>query len=272
MAEQKSYVDNGKRGRMLTLAGLIGVGLFLLRGWGLIDINSNYDLLATSAGFFIFTYIGLLVAFKFKVTWRSMLVSISQSSIFVAGEVLFVMMFFFREFSRVSDFVFLSILLLIIVFVTYAIFLMTNIFNVASFKPIPLIQVASTASFIATVMMIYFISFALINLAIPMILMISLIFPIYIAIMANHFAQMSIRFRDSSIIIFSTAIVGLIAFLAVLFLGSRHELSAIVPASVVFGLIGLEMSFGKSEKKNVLLFQHILVVIAAFLVNILFNR
>lgn len=80
--------------------------VILAQGWGLIDINSNYDLLATSAGFFIFTYIGLLVAFKFKVTCRSMLVSISQSSIFVAGEVLFVMMFFFREFSRVSDFVF----------------------------------------------------------------------------------------------------------------------------------------------------------------------
>lgn len=264
-------VDNVKKARLLLLALVITVSLFIIRSWELIDINSNEQVFALGVGYFILTFVGLLLAFKFQVNRRSFFFVLPQSAFFVSSEVLFVSMFFFRSFERVFDFLFLLILLLIILFATYVIFLMANVLNVATFKPLPLMQVATTSSYLATTLMIFFISFAFASLSVNILIMLSVMLFFYVQILIFQYYQIENTLKDSmgnAIITGSTAVF---AMSMGLIMGPHHELSALIPASVVFGFIGLEMAEKKSQIKLSLLIQYVFVIIAAFLINVFFN-
>lgn len=133
-------IDEEKRGKFLTLAALIALTIFISK-----IIQSETQLIVSriylNAFFYaVFTFLGLLWAFKFQVKKRSLLF-VLQPALFVFSQVLFLEFFFFQKFNRIYEAFILLILVLLVFLGNYVSFLMANVLNVDLFKKIPLAQV-----------------------------------------------------------------------------------------------------------------------------------
>jgi hypothetical protein len=269
-----SYVDNRKRGGILAFSAFLGIALFVIRAWDLVDTYSDAGLFTVGAGYFLASYLGQILLFSFKVNKKSLLTVLPQASLFIAMEAVFVMSFFSSDFVRLIEMAIMMSLLTFLIFSTYFSLLMSNIFNVATFKMIPLSQVASTASYIVTVMTVYFITYAVTSsLLIDPLISGLVLFVVYFLIMMLHYLHMEIRLKEVLLLVFSIAFTAFCAFATVFFMGPHGEITAFVPASIVFSGVGLEMVAKKSQSdKKFVVLQYILVIVVAFLINIVFNR
>jgi hypothetical protein len=241
-ASKNVYVDNGKRGRIFFLSVVLAVSLFIIRALGLIELTNYWHLAGLFAGYFLVAYVGQLWAFRFAVNLRSFLVIVPHSSFFVAAQSLFVMLFFFRDFVRIYEFFLLVALLIVIMVTTYISFLMANVFNVGSFKKIPLEQVAKTASFIITLLYIYFITFSVLSLGVNLFISLILVFVAFLLGSFFHTLHLDYQGKENlSMIMVSTVSMESVLMGAVL-LGSNYEVIAILPTTIAFIMFGIEMN------------------------------
>jgi hypothetical protein len=271
MDTTQSYIDSGKRGRVIVLTFLTTVSIFVIRAFELVDPTSVWQMLGLSASYFALTYLGLIWAFRFQVTKSSLLLVIPQSAFFATAQMAFVMLFFFRNFERVYEFFLLFVLLVIIFITTYVTFLMSNIFNVATFKQIPLVQVAKTTSYIISILIVYFVSFALLAQGIPFPAFISVLAVLYFCIVLFHISHLRESIDQKKIIILFTTVCLVIMVVPTVFIGSRFELSALIPAVVAFVLLGAEMHSNK-QSKNLNIFirtQYLVITLIVVAINLL---
>lgn len=245
--QQAMTRDSGKRGRLVFLAAFISLSLFLMRALNIWEVTSRTDLLIKALVFGAFTFISLIWSFRFTINWRSIMVVIPQSVIFVVALVLFIELFFFRELERAMDFFVLFIVWGGSFLSMYVSFLMTNIFNVSMFKELPLKQVAKTTSYILSMVLVYLFSFSFLAMQLNFAITTAFLALVYAVVIYTHFYHLNFS-RKNLINAIVVVIVGMLAsVLAFMFVSSRHEFVALMPTAAAFSMIGITMHKSRAE-------------------------
>lgn len=261
--------DSGKRGRLVFLAALISLSLFVMQALNLWEVTSRTDLLIKALSFGFFTFLTLIWSFRFTINWRSIMVVIPQSVIFVMAFVLFVEMFFFRRLERAMDFFVLFVIWGGSFLSLYISFLMTNIFNVSMFKDIPLKQVAKTTSYILSMVLVYLYSFSFLAMQLNFVVTAVFLLLVYAVIIFTHFYHLNFSLKNliNAVVV---VIVGMLAsVLAFMFVSSRHELVALMPTVAAFSMIGITMHKSRAEGvSRVSQFEYFFVYFAVVVLNI----
>jgi hypothetical protein len=270
MAEVKGIVDNVKKGRLLAIALLVSVSLFIIK-------LSQGEAVTAGTVYFrailysVLSYIGLLWALKFQVTGKAMAFVLTQSSLFIFTQVLFIELFFFRRFGRIYE-AFLLFGLLVLMFIgTYISFLTANVFNVGSIKEIPLLQVGKTSSYLISLLMVYFITFAILESAFNPIVSLVLIFLFYLFIVFMHFRHLSLgkgSFWGRVVLTNAAMIILLIGNSLV---GSLHEIIALVPMVAMFVMTGVVMHNEKNQLSRFDIAQYVFLLIFSCGLNVYFS-
>ncbi len=229
MEKNDLNTDSEKRGKLLFIAGIISLAIFLTKVLQGDTETSTWRIYVDGGIYFVVAFIGLLWAFNFQIKLKSLL-HIFQSSLFVFSEVVFVEFFFFQKFGRIYEALILFLLLIIMFVGSYVSFLMANVFNVDLFKKIPLAQVGRTSSYLISLLMIYFLTFSLLTSSFQLYILLPLIYILYIVIALMHYINMGMEQGELWRKTILTSLISLILFLGVFLSGSTHELTAIVPA------------------------------------------
>jgi len=221
--------DSEKRGKLLFLAGVITLAIFLTKVLqGQAEV-STWRIYLDGAIYFVVAFVGLLWAFNFQIKVKSLLY-ILQSSLFVFSEVIFVEIFFFQKFGRLYESLILFALLILIFIGIYISFLMANVFNVDLFKKLPLVQVGRTSSYLISLLMMYFLAFSYLSSSMPIYIVLPITIATYIVIALIHYVNMGMEQGELWRKTFLTTVITTILFLGVFLTGNTHELTAIAPA------------------------------------------
>lgn len=263
-------IDEEKRGKFLTLAALIALAIFISK-----IIQSDTQLIIgriyiNAVVYSVLTFLGLLWAFKFQIKKRSLLF-VLQPALFVFSQVLFIEFFFFQKFNRIYE-AFILLLLVFLVFVgNYISFLMANVLNVDLFKKIPLAQVGRTSSYLISLLMLYFFTFAFLVSGFPIFVLLPLIVLSYTLVVLIHYLNMGVEgvelYRKSLI----TVSISIILFLAVFLLGDTHELVAAVPVLGYYFSVGVVSQERLTGDKNKGLFVYFMLLLFLFLLVVYLN-
>lgn len=261
--------DSIKRGKLLTIAFLIGLSVFVQ------TIIKDQDptifrILITALVYLVFSFVGLVWAFDFQVKIKS-LPFLLQSSLFVMSEYLFIQLFFVEKFSRIYEGILLLILVGLVFVSTYISFLMANVFNVNLYKSIPLANVGRTTSYIISTLSIFFITFGLLSLQLPIYILLPLEFGITLFLSYIHLRNLG---YEGLLLSRKTALVSLIVFF--MFLGSflsgiLHEVSALSPTIGYFVGIGVANMKLIRPKFNIEMILYIFALIAVIIANFILN-
>lgn len=266
----ESNVDNEKRGKLLLLAALLALAMFVFK----ISQTQSLPIWRTyinSAIYAVVVIVGLLWSFNFQVKKKSILY-ISQAALFVFSEALFVEMFFFQKFNRLYEAIILLILIGIVFLANYFAFLMVNVLNVNQFKNIPLVQVGRTVSYLISISMIYFFTFSfLVSSFVPYVIL-PLIVISYFVVTLIHYINTDL---DGSELLRKTAITTLIStiiLLSVVFSGNLHEVISFAPVVGYYFSVNTvtheKISNGKVESIYRYIFVLVLLLLVIFLLNI----
>jgi len=147
--------DEEKRGKLITLAALIALAIFVSKITQAQTQVVVWRVYLNAGIYFVVTFLGLLWAFNFKVKKRSV-PFLLQSALYVFSQALFIEFFFFQKFSRIYEAFILLFLMFLVFLGNYISFLMANVLNVDLFKKIPLAQVGRTSSYLVSLLMMYF--------------------------------------------------------------------------------------------------------------------
>lgn len=217
---------------MITLAILIGLGMFFIKLFQREEIELIRVLIYASSGG-ILTFLGLIFVTNFVLSKKA-LIYILQGTLFVFLQIAFMFLFFYTSFGRVYESLLFFVVSAIFVFVDYVLFSMINIFVVSTEKPLPLINVAKTTSYIFSLIAIYFSTFSIMSIGINIVLTLILFFMLFFVINLMYF--MDLQVGDSKIygisLIISFAMM--LVFFAGLMLSDRIEFLAFVPVLVAF--------------------------------------
>lgn len=261
--------DSVKRGKLISLALLIALSVFVQ------TLMKNEDptvfrTLLTAGIYLLISFAGLVWAFNFQVKIKS-LSFLLHSSLFVMSEYLFIQLFFVEKFSRIYEGILLLILIILLCVSTYISFLMANVFNVNLYKSIPLANVGRTTSYIISTLSIFFLTFGLLSLQLP----VYILLPAELGI-SFFFSYIHLRNLGYEGILLSrkTVLVTLIVFF--MFLGSflsgiLYEVSSLGPTVGYFVGIGVANLKIIRPKFNVEIILYILGLIAVILLNFFFN-
>lgn len=261
--------DAVKRGKLITLSLLIALSLFILT---LLKIN-NGDILRTalaSLGYFVLSIIGLIWAFNFQVKFKS-IPFLVQPALFVVSEYLFVQLFFIQKFSRIYEGLLLLLLIAIVFVGTYVSFLMSNVFNVSLYKDIPLLNVARTTSYIITTFTLFFITFSLLALQLPVYILLPLVFLFIFYLVYIHLKNLGfsgLLLTRKSILV---SLLVIFMFLSSFLSGVVHEVSVLSPAVGYFVGIGIANMKSTDTGKGWQLILYILILIAVTGLNFFLN-
>jgi len=228
---QATGEDNVKRLKIILLSFGIAFSLFFTkvfaRGEGLINIYVVGGIYALVA------IVGLVWAFNFRIKLQSVKY-IFQGALFVFSEVVFVLLFFFKQFDRIYEGILLVVLLVFLGVLTYVCFLMINIFNVSLFKELPLVNVAQTASYILTLLIIYFLTFGVLASGFPLYVIFPVLFLIYIFLLYTQFNEIDVEKGHVWYLVSIIALLNNFLLIPFIFVGSSHEVIAIVPTIASF--------------------------------------
>jgi hypothetical protein len=223
---QTTGEDNVKRLKIVLLSFGIAFSLFFTkifaRGDALIDIYIVGGIYALVA------IVGLVWAFNFQIKIRSVKYLL-QGGLFVFSEVVFVLLFFFKQFDRIYEGILLVLLLIFLGVLTYACFLMINVFNVSLYKDLPLLNVAQTASYILTLLMLYFLTFGILASGFPLYIIFPVIFGIYVFLLYMQFNELGIGKEHLWYVSIVISLIDMFLLLPFIFVGSSHEIIAVVP-------------------------------------------
>jgi hypothetical protein len=230
---QNTGEDNVKRLKIILLSFGIAFSLFFTkifaRSEGLIDVY------LVGAIYALVAIVGLVWAFNFQIKVKSVKY-LFQGGLFVFSEVVFVLLFFFKQFDRIYEGLLLFVLLIFLGFITYTCFLMINIFNVSLYKDLPLVNVAQTASYILTLLMVYFLTFGILASGFPLYIIFPLMFVLYLFLMYMQFNEIDLEKEKLSYSIIIIALINTFLLLPFIFVGSSHEVISIVPT--IGGFVG----------------------------------
>lgn len=270
METNEVNTDSEKRGKLLFLAGIITIAIFLtkiLQG----DAEMTPLHVYISGGiYFIFSFIGLLWAFNFQIKLKSLLF-VFQSALFVFSEVVFVELFFFQKFNRIYEAIILLLLLVLIFVGNYVSFLMANVFNVNLFMRLPLAQVGRTSSYIISLLMMYFLTFSFLTSNFPLYLLIPLVIITYALITVIHYINMGIEEGELRRKTALTTLLTVFLFLGIFLSGSLHELSALVPALGYYLSVSMVTQEQVFRKNSVSWIFSLFILVIAFIAVVLLN-
>jgi hypothetical protein len=144
---------------------------------------------------------------------------------------------------------------------------MVNIFNVSLFKELPLVNVAQTASYILTLLMMYFLTFGVLASSFPLYVIVPTVFLVYLFLTYMQFNEIGIEKGRLWAVVVITSLINLFILIGFLFVGSNHEIVAIVPMIGGFVSGGLLTLNPKDNVKwqvfgyNLLIFVVILIAV-----------
>ncbi|HBB64467.1 hypothetical protein A3K02_00205 [candidate division WS6 bacterium RIFOXYD1_FULL_33_8] len=261
--------DSVKRGKLLSLSLIIALSIFIQT---IVKINEGdvFRTVSTAMIYLVVSFLGLIWAFNFQVKIRS-LPFLLQSSLFVMSEYLFIQLFFVQKFSRIYEGLILLVLVAMIFVGTYVSFLMANVFNVNLYKSIPLVHVGRTTSYIISTFSVFFITFGLLSLQLPVYILIPLVIGVSVFLSFIHLKNLG---YEGVLIFRKTFLVSLIVifmFIGSFLTGVLHELSALSPTVGYFAGIGIANMRSIDKSKNWEMLLYILALIIVIVVNIKLN-
>jgi len=261
--------DSVKRGKLITLAFLIALSVFVQT---LIKIEDQtlIRILITSSVYLMGTFLGLIWAFNFQVRVKS-LPFLLHSALFVMSEYLFIQLFFAEKFNRIYEGILLLVLVGLIFVGTYVSFLMSNVFNVNLYKSIPLVHVGRTTSYIISTLTIFFTIFGLLSLQLQVYFLLPLVLLISVFLTYIHLRNLG---YEGYLLSRKTVLVSVLIFF--MFLGSFlagiiHELSAVVPTVGYFVGIGIANIKGNKTIFSLEMIIYIIALIAVIFLNLFLN-
>jgi hypothetical protein len=113
---------------------------------------------------------------------------------------------------------------------------MINIFNVSLYKDLPLVNVAQTASYILTLLMIYFLTFGALASGFPIYIIFPVIFLVYIFLLYMQFNELGIDKSHLWYVVLIISLMNVFLLMPFIFVDSNHEVIAIVPT--IGGFVG----------------------------------
>lgn len=262
--------DSVKRGKMIALSILIGLTMFIQ------TLIKSQDMtiarvLITAFVYFLVSFFGLIWAFNFQVKIKS-LPYLVYSALFVMSEYLFIQLFFVEKFSRIYQGIFLFILIILVSSGSYISFLMANVFNVNLYKNIPLAEVGKTTSYLISTLSIYFLTFALLSLQLPVYLLLPLELGITCFFTFIHLKNIGFEgfvLKRKALLI---SLIVFFMFLASFLDGILHEVSALSPAVGYFVSVGVSNMKTRSDTKfNFSFLVYILALVGVIILNFVLN-
>ncbi|MBN2100296.1 hypothetical protein JW710_00160 [Candidatus Dojkabacteria bacterium] len=237
--------DPGKRQRVIAIAAIISVLLFVIRVWGSSDWVF-WGAVYVAVGAALLTYVGLIWAFRFQLNRRGYTVVLPQPAMYAFSAVLFVEIFFFQEFERIYESLIFGLLLLALFVSLVTSFLTANVLNVATIKKIPLIRVAHTSSYIISLLITYFISFSAITSGLDVWFLIPILAVTYLVVCGLHLAHFPLI--RSYLIWYSVGIAlsAVMLVSAFLFWPLSALMVALIPTVVIY--VGLGIIMHKLDK------------------------
>lgn len=261
--------DAVKRGKLISISLLIALSLFVQT---ILKVNDGDILrtILTAAVYFGISVIGLIWAFNFQVKFRS-IPFLVQSALFVVSEYLFVQLFFIQKFSRLYEGLLLLLIIGIVFVGTYVSFLMSNVFNVSLYKDIPLVNVARTTSYIVTTFTLFFITFGILALQLPVYILLPLVFLLVFYLVYIHLRNLGfsgLLLNRKSILV---SLLVIFMFLSSFLSGVVHEVSVLSPAVGYFVGIGIANMKSTDTGKNWQLILYIFILIGITALNFVLN-
>jgi hypothetical protein len=230
---QNTGEDNVKRLKLILLSFGLSFSLFFTKIFA--RSEGSIDIYVVGAIYALITIVGLLWAFNFQVRIKSFKY-LFQGALFVFSEVIFVLLFFFKQFDRIYEGILLFLLLIFLWGITYTCFLMVNIFNVSLYKDLPLLNVAQTASYILTLILIYFLTFGVLASGFPIYIIFPVIFLVYIFLLYMQFNEIGVEQSHVWYVVIIIALMNISLLLPFMFVSSNHEVISIVPT--IGGFVG----------------------------------
>ena len=262
LVTQNTGEDSVKRLKLILLSFGLSFSLFFTKIFARSD--SSIDIYVVGVIYALITMVGLLWAFNFRVRRKSFKY-LFQGSLFVFSEVVFVLLFFFKQFDRLYESILLLFLLAFLWGITYACFLMINIFNVSLFKDLPLLNVAQTASYILTLLMIYFLTFGILASGFQLYIIFPIIFLVYIFLLYMQFNEIGVEKSHVWYVVVIIALMNMSLLLPFMFVSSNHEVISIVPTIGGFVGGGILTLNSKENSKWQLFGYNLLILIIVFI-------
>jgi hypothetical protein len=267
-AEAAVVEDQWKRRRMLLASFLFtvifGASRFFLEKY----FGSLGSLLLFALGASALMALILIWVFKRDLTLKSYrLISIFVGTS-VFGIVLFIELFLLGYINVIFEAISLLLLLIFLMIYLYVILLTANIFNVAKFRKVPLLQVAQTAGYIVTILNIYFLTYGFLSLELPvyMYILMFLSFTVVVFPVINSF-DLGL-YRET---IYSAGVgwIGFLSLFAVSFWPTTFRLAAMLPTMVILISLGVVMNLLRRKLKLTLVLEYLLLFLVV--IFILFN-
>lgn len=270
MKSSSMSTDNEKRGKLLFLSVALVLSIFFTKIYQSQAQQNILRIYLTGGLYFVFSFIGLLWAFRFQVKKKSFL-HLLQSSLFIFSEVLFIEFFFFQRFNRIYEIFILLLILILVAVGNYVSFLMANVFNVSLYKNIPLLQVARTASYVLSLLSLYFFMFSFLVSGFPLYILLPLISIVIFFVTFVHYLNIGLEegelWRKSLL----TFLINFGLFLGAFLAGSAHEIVAIVPVVGFFVCVSVvSQDVGKNEIRFGVFF-YALIIFVIFILNLFLN-
>ena len=247
-----------KRSKILFLTILLTIAFFAYRliNSGSLTIVSFIEV--SSIVFFI-VYIGALWVEDFTFKKESLYFEILQLSFFVAFEFGFMQAFFSTALARLYEALLLMIILIIFFFSTYFAFLTMNLFIVSRFKNIPLLDVATTTSYIYTIITSFYITYTILSLSINPFLSFFILFMLLSIILFIEINTIHISYdlRES---LTNAGIIGYMSSISVIpaSMWNRFpEFISLLPAVIVFVTLGALMHKEHGVEDKIPIFTYI---------------
>lgn len=263
---QSGGVDPYKRGKMVGLAILVSLLIFGLKIVQFGDYAPTYAVFFRAGVVGLVAYIGLLWALRFQVNSRTLFLVLSQAAFFIFSQTLFVEVFLFRKVERIYEVLILLSTVIILSVLNYVAFATANIFNVARIKPIPLVQVGKTTSFLLSLISIYFFTYSIFEsqLFAPF----YIVFPIIMYIVATilHLRHLEIpRDRIWKVV---TLIVVMMSISIVLHLviGGSTTITALTPAIIFYCMVNI---FTIENISTIKIIEYLFITFGSFAANFL---
>lgn len=262
--------DEEKRGKLLILAALIALAIFISKITQAQTQVVVWKVYMNAGIYFVVSFIGLLWAFNFKVKKKSILFLL-QSALYVFSQAIFIEFFFFQKFSRIYEALILLLLMFLVFIGNYISFLTANVLNVDLFKKIPLAQVGRTSSYLVSLLMMYFLTFSLLVTGLEVYILIPLIFLAYTLIIYLHYLNVGIGEGELYKKTLLTLLITFILFLGIFLTGDSHEIVATIP------VLGYYFSVGVVSQENIVyekekgIYFYIMILILFFFLAVFLN-
>ncbi len=262
--------DEEKRGKLLILAALIALAIFISKITQAQTQVVVWRVYMNAGIYFVVSFIGLLWAFNFKVKKKSILFLL-QSALYVFSQAIFIEFFFFQKFSRIYEALILLLLMFLVFIGNYISFLTANVLNVDLFKKIPLAQVGRTSSYLVSLLMMYFLTFSLLVTGLEVYILIPLIFLAYTLIIYLHYLNVGIGEGELYKKTLLTLLITFILFLGIFLTGDSHEIVATIPVLGYYFSVGVVSQENITYVKEKGIYFYIIILILLFFLAVFLN-